>query len=94
MKKCLPTFLYATEVWQLNKSDIGALDYVVDSALKKIFDTNSKEILLEFRLMFDLNSVGDVFLKRQLNFLLADRGLDKNVIMFFNCCFVCELISV
>jgi len=39
----------------LNKSDIRALDYVVDSALKKIFDTNSKEIILECRLMFDLN---------------------------------------
>jgi len=47
MKKCLPTLLYATEVCPLNKIDLGALDYIVDSALKKIFDTNSKEIILE-----------------------------------------------
>jgi len=54
IKKCLPTLLYATEVCLLNKSDIRALDYVVDSALKKIFDTNSKEITLEYReLIFD-----------------------------------------
>jgi len=65
MKKCLPTLLYAMEVCPLNKSDIRALDYVVDSALKKIFDTNSKEIILKCRLMFDLNSIGDVLLKRQ-----------------------------
>jgi len=40
----LPTLLYATEVCLLNKSDIRALDYVVHSALKKIFDTNSKRL--------------------------------------------------
>jgi len=79
MKKFLQTLLYATEVSPLNKSDIRALDYVVDSALKKIFDTNSKEIILEWRLMFDLNSIGDVLLKRQRNFLLAYRGLDNNL---------------
>jgi len=79
MKKCLPT-LYATEVCPLNKSDIRALDFVVDSALKKIFDINFKEIILECRLMFDLNSIGDVLLKRQRNFLLAYRGLDNNLI--------------
>jgi len=55
------------------------LDYVVNSALKKIFDTNSKEIILECRLMFDLNSIGDILLKRQSNFLLA--------YMSFTCCF-------
>jgi len=80
MKKCLLTLLYATEVCPLNKSDIRALVYVVDSALKKVFDTNSKEIILECRLMFDLNSIGDVLLKRQQNFLHAHWGLDNNLI--------------
>jgi len=81
MKKCLPTLLYATEVCLLNKSDITVLDYVVESALKKIFDTNSKlEIILKCRLMFELNSVGDVLLKRQRNFLFAYMGLDNNLI--------------
>jgi len=55
----------------LNKSDIRALDYVVDSALKKIFVTNSKKIML------DLNSIGDVLFKRQRNFLLAYGGLGQ-----------------
>jgi len=68
------------EMCPLNKSDVRALDYVVDSALKKIFDTNSKEIILECRLMFDLNSISDVLLKRQRNFLLAYRDLDNNLI--------------
>jgi len=80
MKKCLPTLLYAMEVCPLNKSDIRVLDYVIDSALKKIFDTNSKEIILECRLMFDLNSIGHVLLKRQRNFLLAYRDLENNLI--------------
>jgi len=63
-------------VCPLNKSDIRALDNVVDSALKKIFETNTKEIILECRacrLMFDLNSIGDVLLRRQRNFVLAYR---------------------
>jgi len=68
------------EVCPFNKSDIRALDYVVDSALKKILDTNSEEIILECRLMFDLNSIGDVLLKRQRNFLLTYRDLDNNLI--------------
>jgi len=58
----------------LNKSDIRALDYVADSTLKKIFDTNSNEIILECRLTFDLNSISNVLFKRQRNFLLAYRG--------------------
>jgi len=68
------------KVCPLNKSDIRTLDYVVHSALKKIFDTNSKEIMLECRLMFDLNSIGDVLLKRQRNFLLGYMDLDNNLI--------------
>jgi len=66
MKKCLPTLFYATEDY--------VVDYVVDSALKKIFDINSKQIILECRLMFDLNSISDVLLKRQRNFIFAYRG--------------------
>jgi len=62
MKKCLPTILNACEVCPLNESDIRDLEYVVDSALKKIFATNSKDIILECRLMFDLNSFGDISL--------------------------------
>jgi len=68
------------EVCPLNKSDIRALDYVVDSALKKIFYTYSKEIILECRLMFDLTSIGDVLLKSQPNFLLAYKDVDNNLI--------------
>jgi len=49
-------------------------------SLMKIFDTNSKEILLECRLMFDINAIGDVLQKRQRNFLLACRGLHNNLI--------------
>jgi len=67
-------------VCPLNKSYIRALDYDVDSALKKIFDTNCKEIILECRLMFNLNSIGDVLLKRQRNILLAYGGMDNNLI--------------
>jgi len=74
MRKCLPTLLNATEVYPLNKSDTRALDYVVDSALKKIFDTNSKEIILE------CDSIGDILLKRERNFLLAISGLDNQSI--------------
>jgi len=60
MKKCLPTLLYAFEVCLFNKSDIRALDCVIDSTLEKIVDANSNDIILECRLMFDLNSIGDI----------------------------------
>jgi len=88
MKKCLPTLLYAMEVCPLNFR-LQALDYIVDSALKKIFETNSKEIILECRLRFDLNSIGDVLLKRQRNFLLAYRDFIFRYSVFqFTCLFV------
>jgi len=80
IKKCLPILLYAMEVCPLNTSDIKTLDYVVESALQRIFNTNSKEIILECRLMFNFNSIDDVLLKRQRNFLLAYRDLDNNLI--------------
>jgi len=80
MKKFLPTLLHATEECPLNKSDIRDIDYVVDSALKKILDINSKEIKHGCRLMFDLNPIGDILLKRQRNFLLAYRDLDNDLI--------------
>ena len=35
VKKSLPALIYALEVCALNKSDLRALDYVVDSAVKK-----------------------------------------------------------
>ena len=41
------------------KMIIRALDYVVDPAFKNIVDSNSLDIILECRLMFDLNSIGD-----------------------------------
>jgi len=80
----------------LNKSDIRALEYVVDSALKKIFDTNSKEIILEFRLMLDLDSLGDVLLKKAhraaLTSLLSVFLLFCASIYLFVCLFVCLFI--
>jgi len=48
--------------------------------LKKIVDTNSKDIIFECRLMFDLNSIGDILLKRQHNFIITYWGLDNNLI--------------
>ena len=35
IKKSLPALIYALEVCALNKSDLRALDYVVDLAVKK-----------------------------------------------------------
>jgi hypothetical protein len=80
IKKCLPTLLYAFEVCPLTKSDSRTLDYVVDSAFKKIFNSNSKDIILECRSIFNLNSIGDILLRRQRNFLLAYTSLDNNLI--------------
>jgi len=79
MRVCLLT-LHAFQVCPLYKSDVRDLYYVVEPALKKIFDTNSKDIILECRLIIDLNSMGDILLKRQRNFLLAYRNLDNNLI--------------
>jgi hypothetical protein len=59
IKNCLPTLLYAFEVCPLTQSDIRTLDYVVDCAVKEFFNTNSKDMVLECRLIFNLNSTGD-----------------------------------
>jgi hypothetical protein len=80
IQKCLPTLLYAFEVCLLTKSDIRTLDYVVFSALRKIFNTDSKVIILECRSIFNLISISDTRLRRQRQFLQAYTSLDNNLI--------------
>ena len=79
VSKCLPTLLYAFEVCPLTESDIRTFDYVVNSDLKKFFNTNSEDNIFESWSIFNLNSIGDILSSRQRNFLLACTSLDNNL---------------
>ena len=48
------------EVCSLNRSDIKALDYVVDSFLRKVFNTYNKERVSECKEMFNFALVSDI----------------------------------
>ena len=91
IKKSLPALIYALEVCALNKSDLRALDYVVDSAVKKIFNTYNKDVIAECRLMFNLNPVSEMLSKRERSFStryfanVADNGLCAAVISLSSC---------
>ena len=44
---CLPTLCYGVEVYSVNKSHIGSLQYVVDNCLRKIFDIKLTQTMRE-----------------------------------------------
>ena len=68
--KCMPILFYGLEVCPLNKSHIKSIDYALNSCLKKIFSTNSQEVISECRDMFHCLPAEDVIAKRKKKFLL------------------------
>ena len=45
--KCIPILLYGTEACQLNKSDVGSLDFTVNRFLMRLFKSNNMCIIQE-----------------------------------------------
>jgi len=66
----MPILFYGLEVCPLNKSHIKSIDYALTNCLKKIFCTNSQEIIAECRDMFHCLPAEDVIAKRNKKFLL------------------------
>jgi len=50
--KCLPMLIYGMEVCSLGKSDLRALDFVVDRFFMKLFQTGSIEVVRLAQRMF------------------------------------------
>ena len=69
-KQSLPVLLYALEVCSISKSDFKALDYVVDSVFKKVFNTFNKETVFECREMFNFAPVSEIISRRAHSFTL------------------------
>jgi hypothetical protein len=42
--KCLPVLLYASDVLFLTASNFKMLDYVINSVIRKIFNTKSNDV--------------------------------------------------
>ena len=63
-KKCLPLLLYASEVLPFNSSDFKSFDYAINCAIRKIFLTNSNEVVLYCREIFGIASARDIVSNR------------------------------
>ena len=64
--KCVPILLYCLEVCSLNAKDIKSVDYAITSALFKIFQTNSNEIIEEWKRSFGVKPLSDIVAARKL----------------------------
>ena len=64
--KCMPIMFYGPEVYPLHKSDIKSIDYALTSCLKKIFSTNSQEVISECRDMFHCLPAEDVIAEKKI----------------------------
>ena len=69
VKKCIPLIYYASEVLPLNNCEYKSLDYVINSAFRKIFATNSGDIVSYCRNMFGVASAKDCIAGRRQVFL-------------------------
>lgn len=67
--KCLPLLLYCAELFDRNCHVIKSVDFCLNSALRRIFDTNDSVNLSELRLMFGFQLCSDTCKLRYLNFL-------------------------
>ena len=67
--KCLPVLYYGMEVCPLRKSQLKSLDFAVNSALRKIFDTKSQDIVNECREIFNCLSAESTIASRRWKFL-------------------------
>jgi hypothetical protein len=76
-KKCLPLLLYASEVLPFNSSDFKSLDYVINCAIRKIFLTNSNEVILYCREIFGIASARDIVSNRRKVFLSRFAKIDS-----------------
>ena len=76
-KKCLPLLLYASEVLPFNSSDFKSLDYVINCAIRKIFLTNSNDVVLYCREIFGIASARDIVSNRRKVFLSRFAKIDS-----------------
>ena len=67
--KCLPILYYGMEACPLRKSQFKSLDFVINSALMKIFDTKSQDIADACREIFNCLSAESAIASRRWNFL-------------------------
>ena len=81
--KCLPKMLYGLECLTLNKAQLASLDFVVNSAMIKIFKTKSSDVILECKKTFGLQKIENYILQRRATFLnkMKARALVSNNIV-------------
>ena len=67
--KCLPVLYYGMEACLLRNSQFKSLDFVINSALRKIFDTKSQDIVDACRKIFNCISSELAIARRKAKFL-------------------------
>ena len=80
--KCLPMLLYGVEACHLKKSQINSLQYAINCCFKKIFNTSSKDVVLDCMVQFDFPIIECAIAKRTSKFLLRYADSGKNNLMF------------
>ena len=68
-KKCISLLFYASEVLPFNSSNYNMLDYVINCAIRKIFFTNSNDVVAYCRDVFGIKSAKDIIAHRRQVFL-------------------------
>jgi hypothetical protein len=67
--KCLPIILYGLNACPVNATDTKSLDFAIFKILAKIFQTFSKDIIDECRIVFNIPVAGDILVTQKIKFL-------------------------
>ena len=68
ISKCIPILLYGLEACPLVKSDLAALDFVINRFFMKLFKTNNIDIVKSCQLHFNFDIPSALWVKRVKRF--------------------------
>ena len=68
ISKCIPILLYGLEACPLVKSDLAALDFVINRFFVKLFKTNNIDIVKSCQLHFNFDIPSALWVKRVKRF--------------------------
>jgi len=92
--KCLPILYYGMELCPLRKSQFKSLDFVINSAMRKIFDTKSQDIVDACRDIFNCLPAESVIANRRYKFLRKISVSENKLCCLFAANAVKELLEI
>jgi len=92
--KCLPILYYGMELCPLHMSQFKSLDFVINSAMRKIFDTKSQDIVDTCRDIFNCLLAESVIANRRYKFLCKISMSENKLCCLFAANAVKELLQI